>query len=163
MVSTMKRLPRKSLVPLFALSILLCFTFSNQRRAAAAPAPSEQVIFSGVGFADTGDWQSPVGFWIWCQPEGTGPYGQGRACAGAMYVYAQQITVGVGGQITENGDDTYTMNVSSHHEGVLSATLHNLSADLVNGPANEVEFTVTTAAGTASGISNTSVVQVTGP
>ena len=162
MTSTITRLSRKSLVPILALSILLFFTFANPRRAAAA-APSEQVVFSGVGFADTGDWQSPVGFWIWCQPEGTGPYGQARACAGAMYVYAQAITVGIDGTITENGDDTYTMNVSSHHAGVLSATLHNLSADLVNGPANDVEFTVTTSAGTASGVSNTSVVQVTGP
>lgn len=162
MTSITTRLPRKSLVPILTLSILLFFSFTNQPRAAAA-APSEQVIFSGVGFANSGDWQSPVGFWIWCQPEGTGPYGQARACAGAMYVYAQAITVGVGGTITENGDDTYTMSVSSHHQGVLSATLHNLSDDLVNGPANDVEFTVTTSAGTASGVSNTAVVQVTGP
>src|ERR1043165_9687384 len=113
MTSTMKRLPRKSLFALLVLSILFFSAFSNQRRAAAA-APSEQVVFSGVGFADAGDWQSPVGFWIWCQPEGTGPYGQDRACAGAMYVYAQAITVGVHGNITENGDDTYTMNVASN-------------------------------------------------
>jgi len=161
MTSTMTRLPRKSLVSLLALSILLFSTFSNQRRAAAA-APSEQVVFSGVGFANSGDWQSPVGYWIWCQPEGTGPYGQHLECAGAMYVYAQHITVGVEGEITENGDETYTMDVSSRHQGVLSATLHNLSDDLVNGPANDIEFTVTTSAGTASGVSNTSVVQVTG-
>lgn len=163
MNSTMTRLSRKSLVFLLALSVLGFLTFSNQRRAAAAAAPSEQVVFSGIGFADTGDWQGPVGFWIWCQPEGTGPYGANHACAGAMYVYEQHTTVGVRGQITENGDDTYTMNVASGHPGVLSATLHNLSADLVNGPANDVEFTVTTAAGTASGASDSAVVQVTRP
>ena len=151
---------RTAVVLLFVATVLFLPT-SN--RTTAAAGPSEQVVFSGVGFADTGDWQSPVGFWIWCQPEGTGPYGQDHACAGAMYVYAQAITVGIHGHITENGDDTYTMNVASNKAGVLSATLHNLSADLVNGPANDVEFTVTTKAGTASGTSNTAVVNVTGP
>jgi len=80
-----------------------------------------------------------------------------------MYVYAQAITVGVHGQITENGDDTYTMRVSSNKPGVLQATLHNLSDDLTSGPRNDVEFTVTTDAGTASGVSDTAVVNVTGP
>ena len=50
-------------------------------RGSAAAGPAEQVIFSGVGFAGDGDWQSPVGFWIWCQPDGNGPYV--GACAGA--------------------------------------------------------------------------------
>ena len=151
---------RRSVAFLLPLAIVLFLTVPTQKSSAA---PSEQVIFSGVGFADSGDWQSPVGFWIWCQADGTGPYGQGHACAGAMYVYAQAITVGVHGQITENGDDTYTMRVSSNKPGVLQATLHNLSDDLTNGPTNDVEFTVTTDAGTASGVSDTAVVNVTGP
>jgi len=151
---------RRSVGFLLPLAIVLFLTVPTQKSSAA---PSEQVIFSGVGFADSGDWQSPVGFWIWCQADGTGPYGQGHACAGAMYVYAQAITVGVHGQITENGDDTYTMRVSSNKPGVLQATLHNLSDDLTNGPTNDVEFTVTTDAGTASGVSDTAVVNVTGP
>jgi hypothetical protein len=125
----------------------------------ASAEPSEQVIFSGIGFADTGDWQSPVGFWIWCQDEGNGPYA-GR-CAGAMYVYAQGITVHVEGTVTEEADDTYTMNVTSEKPGVLEATLHNLSED--SGPNNTVEFTVTTAEGTSSGDSGNAVVLVTGP
>jgi hypothetical protein len=125
----------------------------------ASAEPSEQVIFSGIGFADAGDWQSPVGFWIWCQDEGNGPYA-GR-CAGAMYVYAQGITVHVDGTVTEEADDTYTMNVTSRKPDVLEATLHNLSED--SGPNNTVEFTVTTGEGTSSGDSTNAVVRVTGP
>jgi hypothetical protein len=119
------------------------------------------VIFSGVGFADTGDWTGPVGFWIWCIDEGNGPYAEDKECKGAMYVYSQAITVHVDGDVTELGDDTYRMDVLSQKAGVLSATLHNLSDD--SGPNNVVEFEVTTAAGTASGTSDNAVVRVTGP
>ncbi len=152
---------RRVIVPVFLVSIALIFGASAQRSAASGP--SEQVIFSGVGFADTGDWQGPVGFWIWWQAEGTGPYGQNHACAGAMYVYSQQITVGVDGQVTEEADETYTMNVFSNKGGVLEATLHNITDHLEQGPNNTVEFSVTTAAGTSGGASDTAVVRVTGP
>ena len=143
------------------LSIGLIFIAPVQKSIASGP--SEQIIFSGVGFAADGDWEGPVGFWIWCQAEGTGPYGQHRVCAGAMYVYSQAITVHVDGQVTEEADETYTMDVFSRKPGVLSATLHNVTDDLENGPNNTVEFTVTTAEGTSSGESNTAVVKVTGP
>ena len=152
---------RRVIVPVFLVSIALIIGASAQ--TGAASGPSEQVIFSGVGFADNGDWQGPVGFWIWCQAEGTGPYAQNHVCAGAMYVYSQQITVGVSGQVTEEADETYTMNVSSHKPGVLEATLHNLSDVLENGPNNTVEFSVTTAEGTSKGASDTAVINVTGP
>jgi hypothetical protein len=155
------RIRRPLIVPMFLLSIGLILVTPVQKTIASGP--SEQVIFSGVGFAGNGDWQGPVGFWIWCQAEGTGPYGQNRVCAGAMYVYSQGITVHVDGQVTEEADETYTMDVSSRKEGVLSATLHNVSDDLQNGPNNTVEFSVTTAAGTSSGASDTAVVNVTGP
>jgi hypothetical protein len=151
------------LVGLLALLTIMLALASSSRTGLAANAPSEQVIFSGIGFADTGAWQSPVGFWIWCQAEGTGPYGQDHECAGAMYVYFQGIVVGVDGEVTEEGDETYTMDVASRKTGVLSATLHNLSDELNPGPNNSVEFTVTTAAGVASGVTNTAVVKVTGP
>jgi len=151
------------LIGLLALLTIMLALASSSREGFAANEPSEQVVFSGVGFADTGAWQSPVGFWIWCQAEGNGPYGQDHECAGAMYVYAQGIVVGVDGEVTEEADETYTMSVASRKAGVLAATLHNLSDELNSGPNNSVEFTVTTAAGVSSGVSNTAVVRVTGP
>jgi hypothetical protein len=154
---------RRRIVGLFAsLTIILAFTVSGGRTSAAS-GPSEQIVFSGVGFAGDGAWASPVGFWIWCQNEGTGPYAADKVCAGSMYVYFQAITVGVHGTVAEEADDTYTMSVFSNHAGVLEATLHNLDEDLNSGPLNSVEFTVTTSAGTSSGISENSVVRVTGP
>jgi hypothetical protein len=146
---------------MFLLSIALVLLAPEQKGFASGP--SEQVIFSGVGFAANGDWEGPVGFWIWCQADGTGPYGQHRVCAGAMYVYSQAITVHVDGEATEELDETYTMSVSSRKPGELSATLHNVTDDLEKGPNNTVQFSVTTAAGTSSGESNTAVVNVTGP
>ncbi|HEX9421620.1 MAG TPA: hypothetical protein VF899_00155 [Pyrinomonadaceae bacterium] len=107
--------------------------------------------------------ESPVGFWIWCQAEGHGPYGQDHECAGAMYVYSQAIVVGVDGEVTEQADETYTMDVASRKTGVLSATLHNLSDELKPGPNNSVEFTVTTDSGLSRGVTDTAVVRVTGP
>ena len=67
------------------------------------------------------------------------------------------------GEVTEQADETCTMDVASRKTGVLSATLHNLSDELNPGPNNSVEFSVTTAAGVASGMTNTAVVKVTGP
>jgi hypothetical protein len=154
---------RRKIVGLFALlTIILAFTVSIGRTSASSE-PSEQIIFSGVGFADDGAWASPVGFWIWCENEGTGPYAADKVCAGSMYVYFQAITVGVHGTVAEEADDTYTMSVFSNKPNVLAATLHNLSEDLNSGPLNSVEFTVTTSAGTSSGVSDNSVVRVTGP
>jgi hypothetical protein len=155
-------LTRRRLVAILAVVIaIFALAVTNSTRVSADGA--EQIIFSGVGFASQGDWQGPVGFWIWCIDEGNGPYAEHNVCSGAMYVYSQAITVHVDGSVTENGDDTYTMTVSSRKPGVLDAVLHNLDAELNHGPSNLVEFDVTTAAGTAHGVSDSAVVNVTGP
>ncbi|HEY8226598.1 MAG TPA: hypothetical protein VIG25_15065 [Pyrinomonadaceae bacterium] len=139
--------------------MIFALGFSTHRTRAAEPA--EQIIFSGVGFADEGAWVGPVGFWVWCINEGTGPYAEHHVCQGAMYVYEQGITVHVDGEVTEEQDDTYTMDLHSKRPGIPSATLHNLTED--SGPTNTVEFTITTGQGTASGASTNAVVNVTGP
>jgi len=148
------------LIAVAAVAIMIfALGFSTHRTGAAGPC--EQIIFSGVGFAETGDWEGPAGFWVWCINEGNGPYAEHHVCQGAMYVYEQGITVHVDGEVTEEQDDTYTMELHSRKPGVLSATLHNLTDD--NGPTNTVEFSITTAEGTASGSSTNAVVNVTGP
>ena len=155
------RIRRRLIVLVFLLTVGLILVAPVQKSMASGP--SEQVIFSGVGFVSSDQWAGPVGFWIWCQPDGTGPYGQHEVCAGAMYVYSQAITVHVDGTANEELDGTYTMTVASRKAGVLSAILHNESADLENGPNNIVDLSVTTAKGLANGESDTAVVQVTGP
>ncbi len=160
MTSIRTKLLRQVVVVLAMTTMTLALAATAGIRNAAAE-PSRQVIFSGIGVANQGDFISRYGFWIWCAAEGNGPY-EG-ACAGSVYVYRQGITVGVHGFVTEEADGTYTMHVFSNHAGVLSSTLHNVSADLVHGPRNTVEFDVTTAAGTSHGESNSSVVVVTGP
>jgi hypothetical protein len=128
-------------------------------RTSAQSGPSEQVIFSGVGFADTGDWTGPVGYWIWCQPTGTGPYVE--ECAGAMYVYSQELTKGVNGTITEGSqEDSYTIDVVANDGSNFSAELTN-QVPVKRGPKNTVDFTVTTPSGTSMGSSSNSVVIVT--
>lgn len=155
---TMKRWRILLGITLMALVIVALGLSGNRTRAAE---PSEQIVFSGVGFAEEGDWTGPVGFWVWCINEGTGPYAENHVCQGAMYVYEQGITVHVDGQVTEESDDTYTMDLHSKKSGVLSATLHNQGDD--SGPTNTVDFEITTAEGTASGASTSAVVRVTGP
>lgn len=149
---------RRAIFTCAIVAFTITLGVSGNHRSHAA-GPSEQVIFSGVGFADQGDWQGPVGFWIWCQPEGTGPYvGE---CAGAMYVYSQALTKGVNGSIAEGSEeDSYTMTVSANDGSNFSAELTN-EVPLKHGPKNTIDFTVTTAEGTSSGSSTNSVVVVT--
>src|ERR1041384_1004898 len=131
-------------------------------RISAAKEPAEQVIFSGVGFAGDGDWQGPVGYWIWCTAEGSGPYAENHVCSGAMYVYSQALTKGVHGTIEEGSEeDSYTMSVFANDGSNFSAELTNTTIPVKKGPKNTVEFAVTTPAGTSSGSSSNSVVIVT--
>ena len=142
------------------LTLVVAFGLPVSRGSAAA-GPAEQVIFSGVGFAGDGDWQSPVGFWIWCQPDGNGPYV--GACAGAMYVYAQGLTKGVNGFIEDGAEEgEYIMTVSANDGSTFSAELSN-ELPLRRGPKSTVDFNVTTPAGTSAGSSTNAVVNVTGP
>jgi hypothetical protein len=143
-------------IPLGLFVLLLGGLCTGGPRAASAEA-SEQVIFSGVGTSSAG----PVGFWIWCQDEGNGPYA--GECHGAMYVYAQHLTTGVNGDISELSEGLYEMQVVSNQgPGVLQATLRNPD-EAEKGPHNTVTFTVTTAQGTLMGSSDNAVVVVTGP
>jgi hypothetical protein len=161
MTENRKRLSR-SIAALVAPMILLgVIALGSTTANAQASKHSEQVVFSGVGFAASQDWASPVGFWIWCEADSANPY-VGR-CSGAMYVYFQGITTGVNGTITENPDGIYHMDVTSNQgASVLHARLWNADAP-VNGPRNGVAFVVDTPAGTAAGGTLTAVVKVTGP
>ena len=157
---------RRNVVGLFALvTIILCVAvFSGKSKA--APGSSEQVVFSGVGFADAGECSTPVGFWIWCEADSENPY-VGR-CSGAMYLYFRGITKGVLGTIAEGPDHIYTMTVHSKDMVISSATLHNTSPTITRGPTNNVDFTVTApcmgSPTTVSGSTGpTAVVRVTGP
>jgi len=151
----------RRLIPLCVLLTLVITFGLSTSRSSASTEPSEQVIFSGVGFAGDGDWQGPVGFWIWCQPEGTGPYV--GVCAGAMYVYSQGLTKGVHGFIADGAEEgEYIMTVSANDGSNFSAELSN-ELPLRKGPKSTIDFTVTTPAGTSSGSSTNSVVNVTGP
>ena len=162
-MTSMRTRSMRKVVGLAAIAVItLAFTVSDSKRATAASAPAEQVVFSGIGFANQG-FQSRVGFWIWCTAEGNGPYADAHVCAGSVYVYRVGITVGVHGFLTEEADGTYTMQVFSNKDDVLSATLHNVSPELNNGPNNTVEFDVLTEFGQSIGQSTSSVVNVTGP
>ena len=154
------KLSRRVLLGAFtAVALAVAFSGWSGSRSSAAQAPAEQVIFSGGGFAGNGEWQSPVGYWIWCQPSGNGPYV--GACAGAMYVYAQGLTKGVHGFIEEGSEeDSYTISVFANDGSNFSAELTN-EVPVKKGPKNTVDFTVTTPSGTSSGSSTNSVVNVT--
>jgi len=161
MIVTRKNISRSVAALIAPIIVLFVVALSGTTANAQASRHSEQVIFSGVGFAGEGDWASPVGFWIWCEADSANPY-QGQ-CNGAMYVYFQLITTGVSGTVTEGPAGIYTMHVTSNKgASVLEAFLVNDDAP-VKGPRNGVNFMVTTQAGTSSGSTATAVVNVTGP
>lgn len=154
---------RRKVVALVAIAmIVLSLTATGGKTSAAASERAEQVIFSGIGIAREG-FVATVGFWIWCAAEGNGPYAENHTCKGALYVYRLGLDLGVHGYITKEADGTYTMHVFSNKEGLLEATLHNVSADVQHGPNNTVEFDVFTEAGLSRGNSTDSVVIVSGP
>jgi hypothetical protein len=145
------------------LFLLLSLSFPVGSRSMSL-APSEQVIFSGTGTFDEGTplAGSPFGFWIWCQPEGNGPYvGE---CKGAIYIYALGLTKHVEDAvepgITEPSEGIYVMNVASKG-GTIAATLQN-AEEAVKGPNNTVNVTFTSP-DVGTGTSTTAVVNVTGP
>jgi hypothetical protein len=121
------------------------------------PKNSEQVVFSGVGTLKEGG--TPFGFWVWCEAESDNPYAGN--CAGAAYLYAQKLTKGVVGTITENEDDgSYTMTLTARDASIVF-TLTNVAPEQ-RGPKNTVNafFSVPNV---GEGQSTNAVVNVTGP
>ena len=154
---------RRKVFSLAAIAVItLAFTIIPAGRSASA-APSEQVIFSGVGF--TNDGLLEVGFWIWCQPEGNGPIYTG-ACRGSVHIKGQGPAAGVAGFIVENPDGTYVARVFSNNPRtfVVAAAFHNVDPTPAHGPNNLVQFGVLTALGNnPTGVATDAVVNVTGP
>ena len=148
----------RKVVSLAAIAVIT-FAFTT---IPAATAPSEQVIFSGIGFTNDG---LKVGFWIWCMPEGNSPTYTG-ACRGSILAYGQGPAAGVAGFIVENPDGTYVARVFSINANtfLVGAAFHNVDPEPVHGPNNLVQFGVRLADGSnPTGVSTDAVVVVTGP
>ena len=142
--------------------ITLAFTTVPAGRSAFA-APSEQVIFSGTGL--TNDGQFEVGFWIWCQPDGNSPIYNG-ACRGSVRIAGQGPASGVAGFIVENPDGTYVARVFANNSKtvLIGAAFHNVDPTPASGPNNLVQFGIlTTDLINRTGVSHDAVVNVTGP
>jgi len=150
---------------LSAVLFLLCVA------PAAVYAGSEQIIFSNTDnpnpapnqtgvftYAGTQPQDPFFGFWIWCEdPEANNPYAGN--CHGAMYFYGIGLTKGVSGEVTEDPDGVYHMDVKSR-DGKVNCTLWNDSPILTRGLTNLVNVICTKPAGT--GTSPNTLVQVTG-
>jgi|SRR5215216_1214421 len=154
----------RKVVSLAAIAVItLAFTIIPAGRSAYAAEPSEQVIFSGVGF--TNDGLHKLGFWIWCMPEGNSPVYTG-ACRGSVLLYGEGPAAGVAGFIVENPDGTYVARVFSTNANsfILGAVFHNVAPEPAAGPNNLVQFGVlTTDLINSTGVSTNAVVAVTGP
>ena len=138
----------------------LAFTPIGSKTAVAAPA--EQLILSGTGLTNDGQ---PVGFWIWCMPEGNSPLYTG-ACRGSVLLNGQGPASGVAGFVVENPDGTYVARVFSNNPRtfLVAAIFHNLNPEPAHGPNNAVAFGILTQDGiTSTGVTTNAVVNVTGP
>jgi len=78
-----------------------------------------------------------------------------------MYFYALGLTKHVEGEIEEFGADLYRMTVSSTLDKTIVDCVLENTAEAERGPNNEVRVRCTTPSGSA--VSNTAVVNVTGP
>jgi hypothetical protein len=133
---------------------------ASKPTSANGPRSSEQVVFSGIaGIGTTFPNGSPVGFWIWCEAESSNPYE--HECNGSLYFYALGLTKHVEGEIEETGEDLYKMTVSSTLDHTIVDCVLENTAEAEHGPHNEVRVSCTTPSGSA--VSNTAVVNVTGP
>jgi hypothetical protein len=154
----------RKVISLAAIAVItLAFTTIPAGRSVFAAEPAEQVIFSGVGFTNSG---LKVGFWIWCMPDGNSPTYTG-ACRGSILVYDQGPALGVAGFIVENPDGTYVARVFANkapNSFLFAAAFHNVDPEPAPGPNNLVQFGVRLADGTnPTGVVTDAVVNVTGP
>ncbi len=125
--------------------------------SAGASQGVEQIVFSGTGGGTFNGTDTPMGFWIWCQPQSHNPY---AFCYGSMYFHDLGIVEGIhSGTVTEIADDTYQMVVSSK-DGSVQCTLTN-EPPIVGGPHNTVDVSCSSPSG--SGQSTSAVVKATGP
>src|SRR6266540_1395681 len=141
----MRKLIRRFLVVALALGLPAGLI------AGAAPARaerSEQVVFSGTGNGDFGDF----GFWVWCQVDSQNPYE--TDCNGAMYFDELHLTKHVTGDSSEPEDDTYQLDVASR-DGSVDCTLTNVPP-ILQGPHNTVGVSCSSPLG--SGTSTNAVV-----
>ncbi len=149
--------------------VLLVVSILAIASVAAAANNSEQLVFSGTGFATFtpnggSATPTPFGFWIWCESDSNNPY-KGE-CAGSMYFYALGITRAVEdageGAIQELSEGIYQISVvDKKSQGqVIACTLTNQSAN--HGPNNLFDVICTAPAGGAAGDA-AGVVNVTGP
>ena len=149
---------KRALLALAVLAVAAATAFGIASRANAAS--SEQIVFSGTGFApSTG---TPFGFWIWCQSgESRTPYaGQ---CSGSMYFYSLQITKHVDDVVAvqEPEDGEYLMTVASR-DGAIRCTLEN-DPPVTSGPTNTVHVSCKSPVSFTDGLSTNAVVRATGP
>jgi len=124
---------------------------------AAEPRNSEQVVFSGGGTGTFGGNPTPFGFWIWCEADSTNPYT--GTCQGAMYFYVLGLVKSVKGAVVEPEENSYMMVVTTSDQTVF-CSLQNVPP-IVHGPVNTVNVNCQAPAG--NGVSNSAVVNVTGP
>ena len=141
----------------------LAFTTVPAGKSASAAEASEQVIFSGTGL--TNDGQFEVGFWIWCNPDGNSPIYTG-ACRGSIRIAGQEPASGVAGFVVENPDGTYVARVFANNAKtfLVAAAFHNVDPTPASGPNNLVQFGILTQdLVNRTGVSHDAVVNVTGP
>jgi len=117
----------------------------------ASAQSAEQVVFSirptfveGLG---------PLGFWIWCQPEGNGPYV--GACAGNIYLYGATKPEQVLGyaSISEPTEGIYTISINTPD---ISCTLTNETPS-PHGSGQKIDVSCTSpfsGSGTVTGVVN---------
>lgn len=151
---------RSAGIPLL-LGLILCVA------GGAATQSSKQVIFVNTDDpSNTGTFNytnlepkdKHFGFWVWCEGESQNPYN--GECSGAMYFYGIALTKPVKGLVTETGQNTYVMTVSSS-DGKVACTLMNLPP-ITSGLTNTVNASCSAPLGTGTSPNNAGV-RVTGP
>jgi hypothetical protein len=143
--------------------LVLTLTISSLVTA-AGPRNSVQVVFSGTGLGNYGNFtNAPFGFWVWCLAQTPPPSnGNYTDCAGAMYFYAAGITKGITGDIS-GGPSSWTMSNLHSADGAIAGCVLTNIPPVSAGPTNTVILSACTAPAGGSGTSNNAVVNVTGP
>jgi hypothetical protein len=120
----------------------------------ASAKSAEQVVFSiAPSFSPS---LGPFGFWIWCQPEGNGPYvGE---CAGTIYFYGTTKVEQVADQasIAEPAEGIYTITINTSD---INCTLTNETAS-PHGSGQNIDVSCTSPFSGSATV--TGVVNVTG-
>src|SRR5947207_1646055 len=120
---------RKRIFTSLSLTAAAVMTSVMATAGPAGAARHEQIVFSGEANGTFNGTNTDVGFWVWCAVDAAGSYDD---CSGAIHFDDLMPSKHVDGDVSEQGDDAYLMDLTSA-DGTIDCSLSN-TPPITSGP-----------------------------